>query len=367
MELGSFDNGETLDCAAFSPAHHLIGDAVGSPGPDAPGGYFFSCPASPVHYVLSSPPYSFSSDAAPARATVDDGWSAGPFEFDGTIGGGAMTSADELFLDGQIRPLRLSSHLLRPQRLAPLLDGDEEEGEMTEEEEEEDGRGRGMRMRSRSLHRRTRSMSPLRSPRFQWQEEEKMEKREEAKRLEIIDKDSNKPAAATTPESASSSRSSSTSSTSSGGRSSKRWIFLKDFLLHRSKSEGSERDSGGEKDRFWRSISFSPSAKSKPSLPSSASSPQASATSSPAAEQTKTRTSKRLTNGVATRRRPTRAAAAASAHERHYTASRAQAEEMRRRTFLPYRQGLLSCLGFTSRGYTAFNILTKALNPVASK
>ncbi|XP_074561853.1 uncharacterized protein LOC141818213 [Curcuma longa] len=361
MELGSPDNGETLDCAAFSPAHHLIGGAVCSPGPDAPDGYFFSCPASPVHYVLSSPPYSFSSDAAPARATVDDGWSAGPFEFDGAIRGGTMTSADELFLDGQIRPLRLSSHLLRQQRLAPLVDGDEEEGEMTEEEE--DGRGRGMRMRSRSLHRRTRSMSPLRSPRFQWQEE-KMEKQEEAKRIEIIDKDSNGPAAATPPDSASSSRSSSTSSTSSGGRSSKRWILLKDFLLHRSKSEGSER---GEKDRFWRSISFSPSAKSKPSSPSSASSPQASEASSPAAEHTKTRASKRLTNGVATRRRPTRAAAAPSAHERHYTASRAQAEEMRRRTFLPYRQGLLSCLGFTSRGYTTFNSLAKALNPVTSR
>ncbi|KAK8622287.1 hypothetical protein V6N13_117210 [Hibiscus sabdariffa] len=35
-----------------------------------------------------------------------------------------------------------------------------------------------------------------------------------------------------------------------------------------------------------------------------------------------------------------------SAHELHYTANRAVTEEMRRRTFLPYKQGLLGCLGF---------------------
>ncbi|KAK1358815.1 Serine carboxypeptidase-like 26 [Heracleum sosnowskyi] len=35
-----------------------------------------------------------------------------------------------------------------------------------------------------------------------------------------------------------------------------------------------------------------------------------------------------------------------SAHEWHYTANRAAAEEMRKRTFLPYKRGLLGCLGF---------------------
>ncbi|KAK8558597.1 hypothetical protein V6N13_098247 [Hibiscus sabdariffa] len=35
-----------------------------------------------------------------------------------------------------------------------------------------------------------------------------------------------------------------------------------------------------------------------------------------------------------------------SAHELHYTANRAMSEEMRRKTFLPYKQGLLGCLGF---------------------
>lgn len=36
-----------------------------------------------------------------------------------------------------------------------------------------------------------------------------------------------------------------------------------------------------------------------------------------------------------------------SAHEIHYTANRAVAEEMKRKTFLPYKSGLLGCLGFS--------------------
>ncbi|MBA0877524.1 hypothetical protein Goshw_022700 [Gossypium schwendimanii] len=49
-----------------------------------------------------------------------------------------------------------------------------------------------------------------------------------------------------------------------------------------------------------------------------------------------------------------------SAHELHYTANRAVSEEMRRKTFLPYKQGLLGCLGFNpgihevSRGIMSF-------------
>ncbi|CAH9100423.1 unnamed protein product [Cuscuta europaea] len=35
-----------------------------------------------------------------------------------------------------------------------------------------------------------------------------------------------------------------------------------------------------------------------------------------------------------------------SAHELHYTMNRAASEEMKRKTYLPYKQGLLGCLGF---------------------
>jgi hypothetical protein len=56
-----------------------------------------------------------------------------------------------------------------------------------------------------------------------------------------------------------------------------------------------------------------------------------------------------------------------SPHELHYTANRAQAEEMKKKTFLPYRQGLLGCLGFSSKGYGAMNGFARALNPVSSR
>lgn len=45
---------------------------------------------------------------------------------------------------------------------------------------------------------------------------------------------------------------------------------------------------------------------------------------------------------------PLRRGVPISAHELHYTANRAQAEELRKKTFLPYRQGLFACLGFPS-------------------
>lgn len=49
-----------------------------------------------------------------------------------------------------------------------------------------------------------------------------------------------------------------------------------------------------------------------------------------------------------------------SAHELHYTVNRAASEEMKKKTFLPYKQGLLGCLGFSpgmnqiSRGIGSF-------------
>jgi len=41
----------------------------------------------------------------------------------------AMALADELFCNGQIRPLKLSTHLQKPQFLGPLIDFEEEEEE----------------------------------------------------------------------------------------------------------------------------------------------------------------------------------------------------------------------------------------------
>ncbi|GFP84548.1 hypothetical protein PHJA_000598700 [Phtheirospermum japonicum] len=52
-----------------------------------------------------------------------------------------------------------------------------------------------------------------------------------------------------------------------------------------------------------------------------------------------------------------------SAHELHYTINRQFSEEMKKRTFLPYKQGLLGCLGFHP---TVPDISTKGISPTGS-
>ncbi|KAL7177687.1 hypothetical protein ACSBR2_030950 [Camellia fascicularis] len=80
-----------------------------------------------------------------------------------------MISADEPFLNGQIRPMKLSSHLQQPQVLAPLLDLDKNEGDYENVMDESDKfpRGRDVKWQNKSLRRRTSSMLPLRSSSFQ--------------------------------------------------------------------------------------------------------------------------------------------------------------------------------------------------------
>jgi hypothetical protein len=157
----------------------------------------------------------------------------------------------------------------------------------------------------------------------------------------------------TTPsDSASSSRS------SSAGRSSKRWVFLKDFL--RSKSEGRSNN------KFWSTISFSPIKDKKSNSNNQNLQPQMRKEKSCNSQRNGSSSwSKKMTgkpmNGIGKRRVP------ASPHELHYKANRAQAEELRKKTFLPYRQGLLGCLGFSSKGYGAMNGFARALNPVSSR
>ncbi|KAJ4905194.1 hypothetical protein Rs2_19145 [Raphanus sativus] len=99
--------------------------APSSPGRGAPPGYFFSAPSSPIHFFMCS--------AAPSENNTKlDSSSPGDSEFDfssrlssssGPIGGVPMTSAEELFSNGQIKPMKLSSQLQRPQNLEALQDG----------------------------------------------------------------------------------------------------------------------------------------------------------------------------------------------------------------------------------------------------
>ncbi|XP_022999190.1 uncharacterized protein LOC111493647 [Cucurbita maxima] len=365
---------EDVDSACSTP----YVSAPSSPGRSPVGGFYYSAPASPMHFAITK---SSNSSAQLSSSSLKDGHSCSfEFEFSGRFGSngsgsvGSMSSADELFLNGKIRPMKLSTHLEQPQVLAPLLDL---EGE---DEDDEGGeivgyvRGRDLRLRDKSLRRRTRSMSPLRNTPAEWTENDDEDLNAEGflendsgegKTMEKNEEEGFMSSETTTPSvSASSSRS------SSAGRNSKRWIFLKDFL-YRSKSEGRSSNH-----KFWSNISFS-SAKEKKPTTNQATSTSTSTSSSTKQKATKPSAQKvkggsgqvpakkptagKPTNGVGKRRIPP------SPHELHYTKNRAQAEELRKKTFLPYRQGLLGCLGFSSKGYGAMNGFARALNSVSSR
>lgn len=364
---------EDLDSTCSTP--YVSAPSSPGRGPPGAGGYFFSAPASPMHYVLSS-----SATCHPSESSFLSAQSDFEFEFssrlssNGSVAVGSMSSADELFLNGQIRPMKLSSHLQRPQVLAPLIDLDGEEDDVADKEDGEETvkRGRDLRLRSRSLHRKARSLSPLRNGEFEWHVEDintgsgsevsesilDLKHYVESKEGGTVSSESE-----TTPScSASSSRS------SSSGRNSKKWIFLKD-LLYRSKSEGR----GNGKEKFWSSISFSPSKEKEKKLAASPPltfSKEGNETQEKPKQKQKHKRNEQASvkktvkgkpaNGISKRRFPP------SAHELHYTANRAQAEEMKKRTYLPYRQGLFGCLGFSSKGYGALNGLAKTFNPLSS-
>ncbi|KAK8651555.1 hypothetical protein V6N13_141154 [Hibiscus sabdariffa] len=266
--------------------------APSSPGPGpSNGGFFYSAPASPMHFTTTSVASMVSSTTQPSppdNYTVPLGYE---FDFSARLGSsgsgltGSMTSADELFLNGQIRPLKLPTHLERPRVLAPLLDIKPPRG-------------------------RTRSMSPLRHATF-------------ALNRDLCQKADSK----------NNGRISDTmSASSSDGRSSKKWVFLKGFKS--SKSEERSNNNNNKEKKPWNK-------------------------SNGVVQECKEKVSSKKKGGK--RRVPP------SPHELHYTANRAQAEEMRRKTFLPYRHGLLGCLGFSSKGYGAMNGLARAVNPVSSR
>ncbi|PON48251.1 hypothetical protein PanWU01x14_239010 [Parasponia andersonii] len=387
---------EDFDSACSTP----YVSAPSSPGRGPVSGFFYSAPASPMHFVLASSSVSFAQSSSSSSAMDDTSVPLGfEFEFSARFGStgsaptGSMSSADELFLNGQIRPMKLSTHLERPQVLAPLLDLENENEEDDDEVVElslEPIRGRDLRLRDKSLRRRTRSMSPMRNSPFDWAENENNDKAfgpdPDGKSPKGSCSDQNKNGEdeedqAMSSETTTPSVSASSSRSSSAGRNSRRWLFLKEFL--RSKSEGRSNN------KFWSTISFSPAKEKKPINRSSTNSTSISTTTTSSSSggsttvhgsgskdqskisETQKKKARQVsgkksvpgkpTNGVGKRRVPP------SAHELHYTTNRAQAEEMRKKTYLPYRQGLLGCLGFSSKGYGAMNGIARALNPVSSR
>ncbi|CAN6469182.1 unnamed protein product [Victoria cruziana] len=344
LETGSVDDDFESTCstpyvsAPSSPCRPFVGN----------NGCFFSAPTSPVHFFATtfSEELPMASDHFPARFSGTTASQSTDFEFasrlpaSGTdsISGPPVTmiSADELFLNGKIRPMRLPTHLQKPSPSrgnSPKIGGASGAGAP---DDEATVRGRDLRTKNRSLRRRTRSLSPLRNTEPGWPdftrvavEEEEEEERKPAD-----------PAPATA---------------AAARRSSKRWISLKDFL-YRSKSEGR----GYVKEKLsWSALSFSPSKERKASA-----APATAGSADKPGGVTEKKKKSSVGNGVGKRRIP-----APSAHELHYAAKRAQAEVMRKRTYLPYRQGLLSCLGFSSRNYSIVNGLAKTLHhhPVPSR
>lgn len=98
---------------------------------------------------------------------------------------------------------------------------------------------------------------------------------------------------------------------------------LKDFLLFRSASEGRATD----KDPLsWRRKKYAVLSKTT-------------------AHEDVSFRSTESSGSVSSRRR-----GPVSAHELHYKLNRAASEEMKKKTMLPYKQGLLGCLGFNHHG-----------------
>ncbi|KAL4202496.1 hypothetical protein AMTRI_Chr02g263930 [Amborella trichopoda] len=308
----------TLEPEADSTCSTPSASAPSSPPPHP---CFFSAPASPTHCL---PPPTTASIIPPAPSSSDFEFTPRfpPF-FDITPNPTSMISADELFLNGQIRPTStpLPQNLVAP-RSRPENNASTENLAAPSSPQ----RGRDL-ARSRSPHRRTRSMSPLR-----------------AHEPENPPEDS--PSPAVPPE-----------NPSNPGRSSRRWISFKD-LLYRSKSEGRS----SSKEKIWLSLTFSPSKEKKSNPKGQVQGPEKSTEKLQASEKLaeKGHIPARKSN-MGKRRVPP------SPHEVHYTANRAVAEEMRKKTFLPYRHGLFGCLGFSSRSYGAVNGLARSLHPVSSR
>ncbi|XVF36221.1 hypothetical protein REPUB_Repub19eG0039700 [Reevesia pubescens] len=176
------------------------------------------------------------------------------------------------------------------------------------------GRERVQDFSSRNSSRRaTRSLSPYRVSEYPWELEE--EENSNWKQQQSDQTTSNKQSSLNSKPSFPSTSSSSSSSSSKG--SSRKWR-LRDFLLFRSASEGRATD----KDPF-RKYSSGFFKKPEDNINKNSSSRSTDSSSS-----------------SGSRRK-------ASAHELHYKTNKAASENMKKKTFLPYKQGILGRLAFS--------------------
>lgn len=329
---------EYIDSSCSTP----FVSAPSSPGRTTNPGIFYSAPASPMHFLLSSNVCTLTPPSYQAAAASEE------FGFDANCYD-PMSSADELFFNGEIR-----NHLHFHKQL--------EESKQEEASEDQRGRSQMKKLRNRSL-RRIRSMSPIRDHEF-IQDDDKLvsdggggEGGVEEKSDEVEAREDDPP---------------------SLRRNLKRWVSLKEFL-YRSKSEG--RNNGRHNNYFW---SFS-LVKDKKTPPPTFSGDNTS-TNDKKQQQVKEKKKKKKKSdqescGCVERdkgvvmtqdqaRNPTRTGSSLQMRGKrlglsaHYTTNRAHAEEMRKKTYLPYRPAIFGCLG---GGDAAFNgFAARALNSVSS-
>ncbi|XP_027333520.1 uncharacterized serine-rich protein C215.13-like [Abrus precatorius] len=248
---------------------------------------YLSAPASPSRFSQLYSEFDYFSSTTPieAAAADDDDNGDGFAFYVNRESDNSSRSAEELFDGGKIKPLNDSS------------------GDPSAEQRrgrERDRTSTTTLSSSNSGRRVTRSHSPFRksSPRYTSELEE--HHRQQQPR-------SNKEETTTTTTSSSNSGASLSSSSSKGSR---RW-WLRDFLLFRSASEGR----GSSKDPLKKYYKKNEEVKGSSFRSSDSSSPHGS------------------------RRR-----GHVSAHELHYAMKKAESADMKKRTYLPYKQGILGRL-----------------------
>jgi hypothetical protein len=259
-------------------------------------------------------------DGTSGSSSVPKTEDQGEFAFDFSVElERASLSADELFDGGKIKPLEPTSgsemrglattksfkspltqgkkiirNALSPKRTAV--------DETQKRSANERGRDRTPALSS-SSRRATRSVSPLRVSQYPWEEEQQVEENNNNKKLaQLATKDLI------------------LSSSSSSNKSSSRKWSLKDFLLFRSASEGRATD----KDPFMRRYTPTPFNKKH--------------------DQDTKNASLRSTDSSAGSGSSSRRRGPVSAHELHYNRKKAAAGDLKRKTYLPYKQSILGRL-----------------------
>ncbi|MED6137078.1 hypothetical protein PIB30_061550 [Stylosanthes scabra] len=275
--------------------------------------FFFSAPTSPTRistFLNNNNNIPSSSSSLPFQQQEFQ------FHFTDHLQPPSLSAADELFHAGKIRPFKLpqsQSGLITspfsPHRKTESFDPSSamENQEQEEEEEKPPSPPRGREKRAFSGRKGSRSLSPL--------------------RISDVVSDNRNEDTAFPPPSSSASNNTKASyasflSSISFTRGYRKWR-LKDFLLFRSASEGRATD----KDPLRRK--YEVLSKREKAMD----------------DDVRNSSSFRSSDGSVSKRR-----GPVSAHEIHYTANRAASEEMKKRTPLPYKTGLLGCLGFNPNG-----------------